>query len=258
MADIGEEKQFSRRDFLKTTGVFTGGILGGSLLGGVFMNQSQMLTEEEPEVSDDATSEDEAQTENMAARTFFSRSEDFATLAAATERIYPEDDNGPGAIQLGVPYFIDRQMYGFWGQNSQDYSYGPFDPTSDTHGFQAKLNRGEVFLAGLRRLQELSMEEHDQAFADLDGGAQDELLRSFESGDVEIRGVRPETFFSLLRNATIEGVYSDPAYGGNKDMQGWKMIEYPGPRMGWAEDIESEEFMSLDPEGLRSYQGGGI
>lgn len=75
---------------------------------------------------------------------------------------------------------------------------------------------------------------------------------------MEIRGVRPETFFSLLRNATIEGVYSDPAYGGNKDMQGWKMIEYPGPRMGWAEDIESEEFMSLDPEGLRSYQGGGI
>ena len=36
MAEKGpDDKQFSRRDFLKTTGVATGGIIGGSLLGGL-------------------------------------------------------------------------------------------------------------------------------------------------------------------------------------------------------------------------------
>src|SRR5699024_3621740 len=35
MPENKNEKQFSRRDFLKTTGVATGGIIGGSLLGGL-------------------------------------------------------------------------------------------------------------------------------------------------------------------------------------------------------------------------------
>lgn len=34
VTEMSEEKQFSRRDFLKTTGAATGGIIGGSLLGG--------------------------------------------------------------------------------------------------------------------------------------------------------------------------------------------------------------------------------
>ncbi|MHC0551313.1 gluconate 2-dehydrogenase subunit 3 family protein [Salinicoccus sp. CNSTN-B1] len=260
MSGNDNEKQFSRRDFLKTTGVFTGGIIGGSLLGGVVMDQTDLFDDEETATSNETTGSDSgAEDGNVAARTFFSRSEDFETLAAATERIYPEDDNGPGAIALGVPYFIDRQMSGFYGQNSQDYTMGPFKPmASDTHGLQAKLIRGDIFLFGLRRLDEVSNEKHDKAFPDLDGEAQDEILKSFEAGDVDIKGVTSEFFFNLLRNMTIEGVYSDPAYGGNKDMQGWKMIEYPGPRMGWINEIESKEFQSLEPEALRQYQGGGI
>ncbi|MFC3419998.1 gluconate 2-dehydrogenase subunit 3 family protein [Salinicoccus hispanicus] len=257
-----KEKTFSRRDFLKTSGVAAGGIVGGSLLGGLVGMEHGSNNAQQPESatgSDGAEGGQTAQAETYDARTFFSRSEDFETLAAATERIYPEDDNGPGAIALGVPYFIDKQLYGFWGANGTDYKMGPFRPmASDTHGRQEKLNRGDMFLLGIRRLQEVSQEEHDEAFHNLDEETQDELLKMFESGDVEVPGMRAEAFFSLLRNTTIEGVYADPAYGGNKDMQGWKMIEYPGPRMGWTNDIQSEEFQSLEPESLRSYQGGGV
>lgn len=257
-----KEKVFSRRDFLKTSGVAAGGIVGGSLLGGLVGSEygSGGSSDESQTATDEGSAESGGSEEKMYdARTFFSRSEDFQTLAAATERIYPEDDSGPGAIELGVPYFIDRQLYGFWGSNSKDYRSGPFKPmASDTHGRQEKLNRGEMFLLGVRRIQEVSQEENDEAFSELDGDAQDEILKMFESGDVEISGMRSEAFFSLLRNTTIEGVYADPAYGGNRDMQGWKMIEYPGPRMGWGDKIESEEFQSLDPESLRKYQGGGV
>jgi len=260
MAEKDKEKQFSRRDFLKTTGAFTGGIIGGSLLGGAVGTQTQMFSSnDETAVSDNADSESENGTGSAEARTFFSRSEDFKTLAAAAERIYPEDDQGPGAIELGVPYFIDRQMGSYYGSNSRDYKKGPFEPlASDTHGLQEKMNRGEMLLAGIHRMQEVSQEEHDQAFADLDGEAQDEILKSFDSDDVEIKGMRSRSFFTLLRNLTIEGVYSDPVYGGNKDMQGWKMIEYPGPRMGWGGQIESEDFQTMEPESLRDYQGGGM
>ncbi|GAB3064074.1 gluconate 2-dehydrogenase subunit 3 family protein [Salinicoccus sesuvii] len=257
-----KEKRFSRRDFLKTSGVAAGGIVGGSLLGGLV--GMEYGSNNDAEQSDTATEGETAESEETEAqtydaRTFFSRSEDFETLAAATERIYPEDENGPGAIALGVPYFIDKQLYGFWGANGTDYKMGPFQPmTSDTHGRQEKLNRGDMFLLGIRRLQEVSQEEHDDAFQNLDEDTQDEILRMFESGDVEVPGMRAQAFFTLLRNTTIEGVYADPAYGGNKDMQGWKMIEYPGPRMGWTNEIQSEEFQSLEPESLRSYQGGGV
>ena len=53
---------------------------------------------------------------------------------------------------------------------------------------------------------------------------------------------------------TIEGAYADPVYGGNKDMMGWKMKEYPGPRLGYLEEIDKEEFILKEPESLRDYQ----
>ena len=228
-----DEKVFSRRDFLKTTGVAAGGIAGGALLGG--FTGFQFGSEQDSESAETDTGgetadggEGGADAQEFAARTYISRQEDFAALAAATERIYPEDDNGPGAIELGVPYFIDNQLYGTWGSNGTDYRMGPYEPmASDTHGRQEKLNRGEIFVLGIRRLREYAVEEHDTEFVDLEPDVQDEVLIAFESGEVDVPGMRSEAFFSLLRNTTIEGVYADPVYGGNKNMEGWKMIKYP-------------------------------
>lgn len=38
--------------------------------------------------------------------------EQFAITNAAVERIFPKDDNGPGAEELLVAYFIDHQLDG--------------------------------------------------------------------------------------------------------------------------------------------------
>jgi len=245
-----EDQHVSRRRFLKNSGIAAGGVVGGAVLGGLF---NPFRTEK---VTNQSKTE---QMDNLQeARMFFSRSEDFETLAAATERIFPEDDQGPGAIALSVPYFIDKQLAGSWGINGKDYMQGPFKPKKLTHGLQTKFNRGEIFLNGVRRMQEVSKEEYGEEFAALGGEEQDKILEKFESGDVKMKGVRSDTFFHLLRQTTIEGVYADPVYGGNKDMMGWKMIEYPGPRMGWEDDIDAEDFLSKEPKSLREYQGGGI
>lgn len=276
MAGSDEEKNVSRRRFLKNTGMVAGGVVGGSLLGGFFTNQFDSQTNEK-------TKSNEQTGHLQQARTFFSRDDDFETLAAATERIFPEDDQGPGAIELGVPYFIDKQLSGWWGSNAKAYMRDPFTrtksdedyqfkdtkqdksgPNTLTQGvtptprYQTRLNRGELFLSGLRRMQEVSQEEYDDDFVDLDKEDQDEILKKFESAEVEMVTVMSNTFFNFLLQTTLEGVYADPVYGGNKDMMGWKMKEYPGPRMSWTDKIDAEDFISLEPKSLRAYQGGGI
>src|SRR5690625_2292552 len=124
-----------RRRFIKNTGMILGGVAGGSLLGGLWVNQNDSTTTKTDKDKKEVASPTEA-------RMFFTRFEDFVVLEQATERIYPEDDNGPGAIGLGVPYFIDKQLAGKWGVNADDYRQGPFldkDPTVD----KSSLTRGE-------------------------------------------------------------------------------------------------------------------
>lgn len=269
--DTDENFDPNRRKFIKTTGVFAGGIVGGSVLGGLLTNQFQSKPEEkvQPEVIADL----------QEARVFFDRREDFAVLSAATERLFPKDKNGPGAIELAVPYFIDKQLNGSWGTNAHAYMEGPFPvnpfvreyehkdvkqskqgPNAETlpgipgARYQTRLNRGEIFIRGLRTMEKVSVDRFNKNFEELEGNQQDEVLTAFEKGEITMPGVSSKTFFNLLFQTTIEGAYADPVYGGNKNMMGWKMKEYPGPRMAYAADIEAEEFIVMEPESLRDYQ----
>ena len=52
----------------------------------------------------------------------------------------------------------------------------------------------------------------------------------------------------------MEGAYSDPLYGGNRDMKGWKMKEFPGAVASYANMIEEKEFVKMDPVSLTDYQ----
>lgn len=263
----------SRRNFLKNSGLVAGGLLGGSLFGGLVTNQFQKGTKDEGSSNTSAE-------KSFEARTFFSRNEDFAVLSAATERIFPEDDHGPGAIELGVPYFIDRQCAGDWGRNANDYMHGPFPIITKTEKYeedtrniekvtsstevkvpagiptyQTKMTRGVFFLEGIRAIEDTSKEKFGERFIKLEEDQQDEVLQMFENGEVAFSGVDSADFFSLLRQTTIEGVYADPVYGGNRNMDAWRMKGYPGPRMNFLAEIEEEEFITMEPESLRQYQG---
>lgn len=244
-AEEGKEVDPSRREFMKKTGIATGGVIGGALLGGYFGN---------PFKSEEEKKEDEAERHYTETRMFFTRYEDFNVLRHATERIYPEDDNGPGAIGLGVPYFIDKQLAGEYGSNKKDYMRGPAQKVEGINTYQTLMTRGDVFLEGLRKLNAESKKEYDDTFINLEGEEQDALLTKMEEGNIKLNGVEGTTFFNLLRQMTIEGAYADPLYGGNKDMEGWKMREHPGIRSAYIDLIESEEFQKLDPISLKDYQ----
>lgn len=238
----------SRRRFLKNSGLVAGGLVGGGLLGSLLGNP--FTTEEAPPPKTVEKSE-KAFTET---RMFFTRFEDFFVLEAAVERIYPEDNHGPGAIGLGVPYFIDKQLAGPYGSNKFDYMKGPVQEVKVASSYQTLMSRGEVFIEGVRKLNAESLKNHDAKFYDLEGEQQDALLAAMEAGEIELRGVKGTTFFNLLRQMTIEGAYADPLYGGNKNMMGWKMKEHPGIRPGYSDLIEEEEFQVIDQMSLKDYQ----
>lgn len=260
----------SRRQFLKNSGLVAGGVVGGSLFGGLLTNQYQKKGSQ---------TQGDTSKNLLDARMFFSRREDFEILSAATERLFPKSKDGPGAIELGIPYFIDKQLAGSWGNNAKEYMRGPFiqarqvqnpninqdsqGPNTETQSptptprYQTRLTRSEVFLIGLRKLDNIAQDKFGVKFVDAEENQQDEILTMFEANEVDLAGVSSETFFHLLLKTTIEGAYSDPVYGGNKDMMGWRMKEYPGPRMGYLEQIEEDEFIFMEPESLMDYQAFG-
>ena len=59
---------------------------------------------------------------------------------------------------------------------------------------------------------------------------QDEVIGGLEKGDVKLDGVECQDLLRVLLQNTIEGFFSDPIYGGNRDMVGWKLIGFPGAR----------------------------
>lgn len=246
--ETGKEQETSRREFLKNSGYAAGGLVGGGLIVGL-LNNSVFKSEETAAPSDGESDKRYDET-----RMFFTRLEDFRVLEQATERVFPEDENGPGAIALGVPYFIDKQLAGDWGSNKKDYMHGPMQEVEGIATYQTLMDRGQVFIEGLRKINSESEERHNEAFYDIEGEQQDAILQALEDGEIELEGVRSSTFFNLLLQMTNEGAYADPLYGGNKDMQGWKMREFPGVRAGFTDLIDSEDFQVLEPTSLKDYQ----
>lgn len=236
----------ARRKFMKNSGLVIGGVAGGSLLGGLFTNKFQS----EPAT---APTKETGKKPPEEARMFFRRFSDFVVLEQVTECIYPKDEHGPGAIELGVPYFIDRQLAGSWGTNGKDYRQGPFHEGGRSTNTSI-VNRGDIFLMGLRKIDEHSQKLFNTTFAKAEEEQQEEVLLAFEAGEVEMIGTTSAAFFSLLRQTTLEGAYCDPLYGGNKNMAGWKMKEYPGPVPSYANIIEDDDFRLMDPISLTDYQ----
>lgn len=237
--DSRDAQDPSRRKFIKNTGIATGGVVGGTLLGGLIGNPFSKEQTTEPEKKETVNYSE--------TRMFFKRKEDFDVLSSATECIFPEDELGAGAIELGAPYFIDKQLAGPWGENAQDYMKKPFVVSKET-----PLNRRDIFLQGIRKITEVSKKEHDENFYDLEEDQQIEILEKFDKSEIEMLLVSSGEFFNLLRESTLEGSFSDPMYGGNKDMKGWEMKEYPGPRIAYVDLVEKEEFVLLEPVSLKN------
>jgi gluconate 2-dehydrogenase gamma chain len=161
--------------------------------------------------------------------TFFDAKEwDFVT--AAVDRLIPADAEGPGALELGVPEFIDRQMNTPYAHGTLWYMQAPFVQGPPELGYQLQLVPRDLYRLGIAAVNRYTQKAHGNAFAALDNATRDAVLADLEAGKAEIDDVPPKAFFAQLLQNTREGFFSDPIYGGNRGMGGWKMIGFPGAR----------------------------
>ncbi|MFC4617542.1 gluconate 2-dehydrogenase subunit 3 family protein [Camelliibacillus cellulosilyticus] len=244
MADENNKDTVSRRAFLKNSGLAVGGLVVGGVAGSLITYGA-----EEKKVAPKRVAQ-KAQDYNQALMHF--TQDQFRMVEAATERIFPKDSNGPGAKELGVAYYIDHQLAGDWGFNARDYMQPPFYHGEKVQGYQGRLKRREVFNIALQEMNNYSHKKYKKDFIDLTDDQQDQVLKDFESDKVSLSTISASGFFNMLRSATLEGVYSDPLYGGNKNMDGWRMKHFPGNQMSYA-DVIPKGFQKIPPKSLRDH-----
>jgi gluconate 2-dehydrogenase gamma chain len=169
---------------------------------------------------------------------FFTSSE-WTFLGAACGRLIPADELGPGAVEVGVPEFIDRQLEGPFGHAARWYMQGPFFAGPPELGYQSPLTPRELYRAGISDLEGHCRGAFDGAsFAELPAAHQDALLADLERGTLELQSVSGASFFAFLLQNTKEGYLADPIHGGNRNLESWRLIGFPGARADFADWVD--------------------
>jgi gluconate 2-dehydrogenase gamma chain len=157
----------------------------------------------------------------------FLNDEEAAFVVAAVARLIPADDRWPGAVEAGVPNYIDKQLGGAWGAGERLYRSGPWQPGTQTQGYQLPFTPAELFRTALGAINN-ELSQANTPFDIMSAGQQDAYIRGLEAGGKNLGGVPSDVFFTHLWEITLEGFFSDPVYGGNRDMASWRMIGFPG------------------------------
>jgi len=122
----------------------------------------------------------------------------FATLSAVCERLLPRDED-PGAIDLGVPGYIDRMV-----------------------ASPELTSVRELLLRVLPIVDREARKRYGgKAFHETAPAEQDEVLGLWQHGH---DGSQP--FFPVILSLTLEGAFGDPKYGGNSGGRGFAMIGF--------------------------------
>jgi gluconate 2-dehydrogenase gamma chain len=199
------------------------------------------------------------------------------TVDALFSRIMPGTEDDPGAHEAGVVFYIDSALGGTnLGYNLKTYTQGPFPVVSEEptpvqatstrdiyeyvsvpgdlvsrYGFQSVLSPQEIYRRGLEFVDAYCQSLFQNDFIELAPDQQDQVLTDMEADEATgFEGPSGKAFFTQLRNDTIEGMFGDPMYGGNRGLAGWKLIGYPGAQRFYTpDDIKNPEFQR-DPQSL--------
>lgn len=142
-----------------------------------------------------------------------------ATIQAFTERLMPGAPGKPGATDANVLNYIDLALAG------------------------AYADLRDFYRRGIAQLDAYCQATHKEPFAKLPAARQDEVITALEQGKATgFTWPSQQAFFNTLRTHTIEGMFADPVYGGNKDFAGWRLVGFPGAHPAFTPaDMQSKE-----------------
>lgn len=168
---------------------------------------------------------------------FFS-SHQGAVVEDATARIAPgpADDPAeaghPGAREAGVVHYIDRLLSAMDGTATPLIFAG--GPWSNRHTSGPDMMASFIALDPVARIAWGTriagwQRQYKQGIASLDKLAGGDFSTAPAAAQDKILA-KPavSAFLALLFEHTIEGMYANPEYGGNRELAGWKDIGYPG------------------------------
>jgi gluconate 2-dehydrogenase gamma chain len=158
-------------------------------------------------------------------------------VEAAVARLIPKDEKWGGALEAGVPNYIDKQLAGSWGAGERLYRSGPWQPGTPQQGYQLPYTPAEFYRTGLRALNK-ELRGKNTPFHEMSVDSQDAYLHELEKSDHDLDGIPAKVFFATFLKSTIEGYFADPVYGGNHDMMAWRMIGFPGAGASYYELID--------------------
>jgi hypothetical protein len=192
------------------------------------------------------------------------------TVEALTATLLPGSPQDPGAREAGVVFYIDALLWYDRGFGTRTYYRPPFamayegsEPPSHLNltgmdilwvpkeeisrfGWQSILTPRELYRMGIMAVDGFATENHGGKYTELEEAQQEEVMTALADDEMEpIGGLPSSEFFDLLRQHTVEGMFGDPAYRGNRDMVGWKLIGYPGAQRAYTPlDMRDESYFA--------------
>ena len=215
-----QDQGFGRRDFLK--GAVTGAAAATATIG---LPQSVQAKED----AAPATAQGYA----------FLNLDEAAFVEALVDHMVPADELSPKGTDIGINIYIDRALAGAWGKGDRLYMQGPWKPGVPSQGYQLPLTPAQLYRAGIDATNAYCRKTFGKPFEFLTEAQREDVLQGLASARITFEsGLPVRAFWTALYQTVIEGMFSDPIHGGNRDKAGWKLIGFPGAIAVHRENVE--------------------
>jgi gluconate 2-dehydrogenase gamma chain len=209
-------QEFDRRGFLK------GAVVGGAAA-------ASAATIATPEIAQAEAPAATAPAAPEAAGYAFFNLDEAAFIEALVDHMIPADEISPKGTDLGVNVYIDRALAGSWGKGDRLYMQGPWKQGAPSQGYQLPLTPAQLYRAGIAATNAHCLKAYGKPFDRIEAGQREEVLVGLSTGKISFDdGLPVRVFWTTLYQTVIEGMYSDPIYGGNRNKAGWAIIGFPG------------------------------
>src|SRR5262249_2441886 len=141
------------------------------------------------------------------------------------ERIMPGAPGKPGATDAGVINYIDLALA------------------------SAYADQQDFYRRGLAPLGAYCRTTHNAAFVKLHAAKRDAQIIALGEGEAAgFPSPSATAFLNTVRTHSMEGMFADPVYGGNKDFAGWILVGFPGAQPLFSPaDMQSKEAFAGAP-----------
>jgi gluconate 2-dehydrogenase gamma chain len=212
---------FGRRDFLK--GAVVGGAAAATTTPALLPQEAQ--AQPSPPPASPAYS--------------FLNLEEAAFVEALVDHMVPADELSPKGTDIGLNIFIDRALAGGWGKGDRLYMQGPWKRGTPNQGYQLPLTPAQLYRAGIAATNAYCRKTYGKTFDHLDEKQREEVLVGLSTAKITfVDGLPVNSFWGTVYATVMQGMFSDPIYGGNRDKAGWKLIGFPGAIAVHRENVE--------------------